>query len=310
MNIEALKSALRFLVKKQPLLRTTFTIKDGEAFQVIHESYDSNIEVINAFNWSHEKLVDENSKVYRQPFNLTDEPAFRVVLFEISDCESVMLFNIHHIITDFISTGLLVSDLWRLYEKILNNSNYQPNVEQDFRYFEYISWQNNLLQSSESEKMWSYWKNTLSGDLPVLNLPTDKPRPVVQTFNGSTVNFVIEKELTKLLKDFSKKSRKTLYTVMLTAFKALLHKYTGQTDILVGTTATARGEEHFRDAFGYFINPLVVRSDLSEEPTFKMLLDRVSRSVFSALSAQDYPFPLLVEKLNPVRKPIDRQFFK
>ncbi len=193
LNIEALKSALRFLVKKQPLLRTTFTIKDGEAFQVIHESYDSNIEVINAFNWSHEKLVDENSKVYRQPFNLTDEPAFRVVLFEISDCESVMLFNIHHIITDFISTGLLVSDLWRLYEKILNNSNYQPNVEQDFRYFEYISWQNNLLQSSESEKMWSYWKNTLSGDLPVLNLPTDKPRPVVQTFNGSTVNFVIEK---------------------------------------------------------------------------------------------------------------------
>ncbi len=302
LNIEALKSALRFLVKKQPLLRTTFTIKDGEAFQVIHENYDSNIEVINAFNWSHEKLVDENSKVYRQPFNLTDEPAFRVVLFEISDCEYVMLFNIHHIITDFISTGLLVSDLWRLYEKILNNSNYQPNVEQDFRYFEYISWQNNLLQSSESEKMWSYWKNTLSGDLPVLNLPTDKPRPVVQTFNGSTVNFVIEKELTKLLKDFSKKSRKTLYTVMLTAFKALLHKYTGQTDILVGTTATARGEERFRDAFGYFINPLVVRSDLSEEPTFKMLLDRVSRSVFSALSAQDYPFPLLVEKLNPVRE--------
>ncbi|WP_255293766.1 non-ribosomal peptide synthetase [Bacillus wiedmannii] len=302
LNIQALKSALRFLVKKQPLLRSTFTIKGDEAVQVVHENYDSNIEVINASNWSHEKLVNENLKAYRQPFNLIANPAFRVILFEISDSEYVMLFNIHHIITDFMSTGLLVKDLWGFYEELLNNSNYLPDIDPDFRYFEYISWQNDFLQSNKSSQMWSYWKKTLSGDLPVLNLPTDKPRPIVQTFNGSTVKFVIEKELTEAFRAFSKSSRKTLYTVMLTAFKTLLYRYTGQTDILVGTTATARGEERFKDAFGYFINPIVVRSNLSEESTFKTLLERVSKSVYSALSAQNYPFPLLVEKLNPIRE--------
>ncbi|MEJ3719926.1 amino acid adenylation domain-containing protein [Paenibacillus polymyxa] len=301
LEITLLQRAMEFVIYKHPLLRTVFSIRDGVETQIVYAKCDSQIKVVDATGWDHEKLVIENEKEYRVPFRLLEKPGFRVVLFRISDTDAVLLFNIHHIITDYISTGLIVRDLWETYEKLLIDQKYIPKANADMRYFEFVAWQNEQLNSTKGKNMWNYWKGELDGELPILDLPTDKPRSSVQTSNGATLTFTVDKNLTTKLRRFSRQEKKTLYLVALTAFHVLLHRYSGQEDVIIGTTATARGPLRFQDVAGYFINPIVIRADLSGEPTFRATLERVSKTLYSALNNQDYPFPLLVEKLNPKR---------
>ncbi|OKP94480.1 non-ribosomal peptide synthetase [Paenibacillus sp. P32E] len=301
LHLDLFKRALEFLVFKHPLLRTTFAVIEGEETQIVHEQYDPPIELIDASGWDEARLTAENIKEYRVPFTLTERPGFRVVLFRITDNDHVLLFNIHHIITDFTSTGLMIQDLWTFYGKLMDDPGTVPVTGPDMRYFDYIAWQRTELEGEEGKRMWAYWESQLGGDLPVLNLPTDRPRPPVQTTSGATLNFSIDKALTDELVKFSRKEKKTLYTVALTAFQVLLHRYSGQEDVLVGTTASARGPLRFQDASGYFINPLVIRADLSGGPTFREALERISQTLYSALDNQNYPFSLMVKQLKPVR---------
>ncbi|QQZ64668.1 non-ribosomal peptide synthetase (plasmid) [Paenibacillus sonchi] len=301
LRLELFKRALEFLVFKHPLLRTTFAIIEGEETQIVHDHYDPPIELIDASGWDEARLTAENIKEYRVPFRLTEQPGFRVVLFRISDNDHVLLFNIHHIITDFTSTGLMVQDLWTFYGKLMNDPSTIPVTAPDMRYFDYIAWQRMQLDGEEGTRMWKYWESQLGGELPVLDLPTDKPRPPIQTSSGATLNFSIDKTLTDELVKFSRKEKKTLYTVVLAAFQVLLHRYSGQEDVIVGTTASARGPLRFQDASGYFINPLVIRADLSGKPTFREALERISQTMYSALDNQNYPFSLMVKQLKPVR---------
>ncbi|WP_459480612.1 amino acid adenylation domain-containing protein [Clostridium saccharoperbutylacetonicum] len=298
---EAFKKALYYTALKHPLLRTYFKIEDGIPCQAVLSDFVPKVDIIDASTWSEEKIINENKKRYHIQFKLGDEPPYRVFLFKISEEEYVLLMNIHHIITDYTSTGIMMESLWLFYDNITSNVNYNPKIEEDTRYFEYIEWQNKLLNGESGNKKLKYWIENLGGELPVLNLPLDNSRPVVQTFNGDTVKFNINKEITVVLRKFAKEEKKTLYTVMLTAFNILLAKYSGQDDILVGTTANARGETRFADVFGYFINPIVIRSDLSKNITFRELLNDTSKTVYSALSNQDYPFNDLVKILQPVR---------
>ena len=295
------KKALYYTVKKQPLLRAYFKIENGVPYQAILRDFIPNIEIIDASSWSEKKIIKENKKRYSIQFNLCEETPYRVFLFKIAEDDYVLLMNIHHIITDFTSTGIMIENLWSIYEDIISNPNYEPVIEEDTRYFEYIEWQKELLNSERGKNKLNYWLDKLGGELQTLNLPLDKPRPVVQTFKGDTVKFNIGKNITEALREFSKQEKKTLYTVMLTAFNIILAKYSRQDDILVGTTANARGKKTFKDVFGYFINPIVMRSDLSKNNTFRELLGEVSKTVYSALNNQDYPFYDLVKILQPVR---------
>ncbi|SFU28895.1 amino acid adenylation domain-containing protein/thioester reductase domain-containing protein [Clostridium sp. DSM 8431] len=295
------KKALYYTVKKQPLLRTYFKIENGIPNQAVLKDFVPKIEVIDASSWSEEKIIKENKNRYDIQFNLCEETPYRIFLFKKTENDYILLMNIHHIITDFTSTGMMVEDLWNFYDKIISDPYYEPVIEEDTRYFEYIEWQKDLLNSERGEKKLNYWIEKLGGELQELNLPLDKSRPAVQTFKGDTVKFNICKKITEALRDFSKQEKKTLYTVMLTAFNIILSKYSRQDDILVGTTANARGKKNFRDVFGYFINPIVIRSDLSKNNTFRELVGEISKTVYSALNNQDYPFYDLVKILQPVR---------
>ena len=297
LNIEVFSRAINLIIIKHPLMRATFTIEDGNPYQIIHEIYKPTIKVVDASNWSEDKLIEENKKEYNIAFDLENMPAFRITLFKIKQDDIVIMFNIHHIITDFMSTGIIVKDLWNFYEMLLKDPQNIPEVTPNFKYFDYVSWQDEMLNN---EDIWNYWKKNLGGELPVLNLPKDRPRLPMQTKIGATKKFIVDRELTSEFREFAKKERKSLYTIMLTAFMVLLYRYSRQEDILVGTTANARVGNKYNDTFGYFINPIVIRGDLSGYPTFRDLLNKINTIVYSALEHQNYPFMAICEKLHPV----------
>ncbi|NEO39726.1 MAG: amino acid adenylation domain-containing protein [Moorea sp. SIOASIH] len=168
---------------------------------------------------------------------------------------------------------------------------------------DYIHWQKQMAASAQGEKHWNYWHRKLTGDLPVLNLPTDRPRPPVQTDNSYSYSFRLSANLTQKLNIIAQKQETTLYSVLLATFDILLYRYTSEPDILVGSLLLGRSKPELANIVGYFVNPVVMRADLSGNPTFEGFLDQVHKTVLEAITHQDYPFALLVNKLQPQRDP-------
>ena len=160
-----------------------------------------------------------------------------------------------------------------------------------------------MLQREEGEEHWRYWQNELAGDLPVLNLPVDHPRPPMQTYKGASYGFSLSSDLTKKLRAIANAEKVTLFTLMITAYQAFLYRYTSQDDIIVGTPALGRARSELERVIGYLANPIIVRAKLTENHTFQELLARTKQGVLAALEHQDFPFPLLVERLQPRRDP-------
>ena len=169
-------------------------------------------------------------------------------------------------------------------------------------YADYVDWQNKLLAGVSGERLWNYWQDQLAGDLPILNLPTDRPRLNNQVYRGAIHTITINADLTRNIKHLSKEQAVTLYTMLLTAFKVLLYRYTNQDDIIVGSPKLGRNRK-FMETVGYFVNPIVIRSDLSGKQDFLSLLQHVKKNVLEAFQYGDFPFALLVERLNPSRSP-------
>jgi len=179
-----------------------------------------------------------------------------------------------------------------------------------FQYSDYVRWQEQMLEAAEGEQLWKFWERQLSGELPVLNLATDCPRPPVQTYDGASKPFRLNAELTRKLKSQARAHGVTLYTTLLSVFQVLLHRHTGQTDILIGSLASGRSRAEMAGLVGYFVNPVAQRADLSGNPEFEEFLKKNSRNVFETLRHQNYPFPLLVERLQPVRDPSRSPLFQ
>src|SRR5260370_30947984 len=158
-----------------------------------------------------------------------------------------------------------------------------------------------MLQSQAGERLWAHWQTQLAGELPVLNVPTDRPRPAVQTYRGNFHAFTLNNELTRQLQALARAEGATLYMILLAAFQAMLYRYTGQYDLSVGTPIAGRSRAKLANLVGYLVNQVVLRADLSGNPTFKAFLGQVRHTVLSALEHQDYPFPLMVERLQPLR---------
>ena len=167
-----------------------------------------------------------------------------------------------------------------------------------------------MLASPRGDQLWQHWQKQLSGELPVLNLPTDRRRPAVQTYRGATHSFVLNEDLTRSLKEVAKNNHATLYMTVLAVFQVLLHRYTGQEDISVGSPMAGRSQADFAGIVGYFVNPVVMRVNLSGNPTFRAFLSQVRQTVLAALEHADYPFPLLVERLHPDRDPSRSPLFQ
>ncbi len=300
-NVTVLQTIFQQLVNRHATLRTTFTLDDGLPQQKIHQHQKVVIEQIDARPWSWAQLTEAVATAHKDPFDLVQGPLLRLHLFTHALEDHVFLLTTHHIVTDGLSIRLLLDELQTLHPVVQAETtlNLPPLPA---TYVDYVKWQSHLLQT-EGDPLWRYWRQKLAGELPVLNLQTDYPRPPVWSYKGASQDVEIPADLTAALRHLARTEQTTLYTILLAAFQILLYRYTGQEDILVGTPTAGRSRPEFARLVGYFASPVVMRADLSGNPSFRTFLQQVRQTVAEALDHQDYPFPLLVEKLYQSRDP-------
>jgi amino acid adenylation domain-containing protein len=312
LNSEALHRALQALVDRHPALRTSFIASQEELFQQVREQEEVDFGIEDASRWSPAHLNRRLTKESSCTFSLETGPLFRVRLFTKSNVDYVLLLVMHHIISDYWSIGVLNRELSRLYQAELDNK--PPTLApQSLRFADYVRWESEMLSGPEGERLWSYWQKQLGGELPSLNLPGDRIRPAVQTHAGDALQFELSAEITERLRALAQSRMATLYMVLLAAFELLLYRHTGQSDLVIGSPTAGRRWAEVTNAVGYFVNPVVIRADLSPDTTFNRFLDQVRQTALDAFEHQAYPFPLLVERLQPERSlsgvPIFQAFF-
>ncbi|MDF0552096.1 non-ribosomal peptide synthetase [Kamptonema sp. UHCC 0994] len=303
-NIAALERSISEIVKRHEILRTTFGIANGQPVMMIQDAFNFALPVVNL-----EELpeIERESEALRlatleakQPFDLTQGPLLRGTLIQLGETDYRLFLTIHHIIIDAVSLySVLLKELAELYTAFaLGLPSPLPEIPIQFADFAY--WQRQWLQGEVLENQLRYWKQQLA-DLPTLQLPTDRARSLVQTFRGARQCLELPLSLTEMLKDLSRREGVTLFMTLMAAFQTLLYRYTGQTDIPVGTAANIRNQQELEGMIGYFLNTLVMRSDLSGNPSFKELLVRVREVTLGAYAHQELPFQKLVEELQPER---------
>jgi amino acid adenylation domain-containing protein len=302
LDLDSVRCAFQALVDRHPCLRTTFAATEGEPIQRVAEHLEIDFEQQDASLWTESALNEYLVKKSYLPFDLEEGPLLRVSIFKRSADEHVLLVNVHHIIADFWSLAVLMHELGVLYtaQKAGTSATLAPLILQ---YEDYVYWQAGMLSGSAGEQLWTFWQEQLAGDLPVLNLPLDRPRRPAQSHRGASRAFAISPELTRRLRKMGGDNDATLYMMLLAAFQILLHRYTGQEKILVGSPTAGRSWAELAGVVGYFVNPIVLQADLVGNPTVLEFLARVRATALRAFENQDYPFSLLVERLCPVRDP-------
>jgi amino acid adenylation domain-containing protein len=299
-DVPALRRAFQALVDRHPSLRTTIAVHAGKPVQQIHERQPVHFEQTDASTWREDELQNRLVEETQRPFDLERGPVMRVGLFTRSAQENILLLVIHHIVVDFWSLAVILNELGMLYaaEKA-GRQTALPSL--DLQYTDFVRWQTEMLAGPAGEKLWDYWKKQLAGPLPVLNLPTDRPRPPIQKLRGAKHDFTLNDELAHRLRALAKAEGATLYMVLLATFELTLYYRSGQEDILVASPMAGRSRAEFEELVGFFANPVVLRANLSGNPTFRMLLGQVRQTVLAALEHQDYPTLRLVQRLRPPR---------
>ncbi|HEV7396496.1 MAG TPA: amino acid adenylation domain-containing protein, partial [Pyrinomonadaceae bacterium] len=295
-----MRRAFQVLVNRHASLRTTFAAALGTPHQLVQPQMEVSFAEEDASPWGDDSLNDHLIQETLSPFDLERGPLFRVKLFARSKSEHILLLVVHHIVADFWSLGVLMHELAQVYsaESAKSPSVLPPLLSE---YTDYVRWQEKILVGPEGENLWNYWKEQLAGELPTLNLPVDHVRPSVQASRGKSYPFKLSAELTYSLKQLGQTHEATLYMTLLATFQLLLGRYADEEDILVGSPAACRNLAQLAALVGYLANPLVMRGDLTGSPTFATFLERVRHTVLGAFAHQNYPFPLLVERLQPKR---------
>ncbi|GHJ39082.1 hybrid non-ribosomal peptide synthetase/type I polyketide synthase [Streptomyces sp. TS71-3] len=293
---ELLFAAFRTLVERHPALRASFVLQDGGPVQRISPDTRGETRLFDVEGRPWEEVHGMIVREYRRPYDLATDPLVRLHLFRRGPDRWVIMKGVHHIVSDAISTFTFIEELFALYEGMRQGRPAElPPVRA--RYLDFLNWQNAFLAGPDAERMLSYWREHLPAELPVLALPTDKPRPPVQTHNGASEFFRLDAELSARVHALAREHNVTVFVVLLSAYYLLLHRYSGQDDIVVGSPVTGRTQEEFAGTYGYFVNPLPLHVSLADAPTAADLLQRVRGAVLGGLDNQEYPFVLLVEKL-------------
>ncbi len=299
-DIAALQRSVQALVQRYPILTATYAMNGKEPIQRLHKGWKVQIETIDASSWSLHTLQQRLNEEGNRPFNLEQGPLLRVKLYIRSAQETILSLTIHHIVADLLSLNVLVDELRLLYDADRDGQPAQlPPVGAPFT--DYVRWQSAMLSGQEGERHWRYWQQKLAGELPILKLPTDRSRPPVQTYKGASHSFQLNAEISQRLRRLAQAENVTLYTLVLTAFELFLSRYAEQDELLIGTPMLGRNCPEDERAVGYFANPVVLRTNLTGNPSFEDLLRQVRQTVIEAIEHQDYPFPLLVERLQPRR---------
>jgi len=304
-DIEVLKRCFEILAMRHPALRTGYKEKDGQPVQIINDNPDICFEVENAYFSGPDELDNSLSKKAHIPFDLEKGPIFRVNIFKLDEKQIILLFSVHHIAMDFWSLNILMAELGILYESELKEKGSGPGSlsAAGRSYADYAHYQKKKLAGAEGERSRSYWKELLGDDIPILDLPTDNQRPAVQTYNGASHGFAFDGYMAHMIEKLAKNTDTTQYMVLLSAFHILLHRLSGQADILTGSPVAGRTDTRFFETVGYIANPVVIKSDFSRNSEFLEYLDQIRDRVTGAIDHQDYPFQLLVEELNLRRDP-------
>ncbi|NJM72004.1 MAG: amino acid adenylation domain-containing protein, partial [Scytonema sp. RU_4_4] len=299
LDVAALQKVFQVLTERHPILHSTFPRLGTEPIQQINLEQPIDFQQIDATNGSESELKEEVFAAYKSPFDLEHGPIMRVRVFTRSQQEHILLLVIHHIVAEGWSIGILLDELKVLYPAFTTGR--EATLPPPVHFHEYVRWQRTIIESAEGERLWQYWQQQLAGELPVLNLPTDRPRPSVQTYNGASYPLYLSETLTQQLKELAQSESTTLYTILLAAFNVLLHRYTDQDNILVGSPTASRHRPEFTQIVGYLVNPVVIRTNLSANLTFREFLTQVRNTVIAAIAHQDYPFPLIAKRLQPHR---------
>ncbi len=302
-DIEALRGSLQALLQRHEILRTTFSVIDDEPRQIVHEDGAVDLDCVDLSAAPaasrDEALSGLLTEVTQEPFNLESGPLARFRLIRLGDDEHVLLRVWHHIISDGWSTGIFERELSRAYSALVEGRTVElPPLA--LQYGDYALWQREWLSDEMLSTQLGYWKEQLA-NLPVLKLPSDRTRPVVQTFRGASVEMTLPPALTEALKELGRGEGATLFMTLLAAFGALLSRHSGQEEIVVGTPVANRDRAEIEGIIGLFANTLVMRINLSSNPTVRDAIRRTKEIALAAYAHQDVPFEKLVKELKPER---------
>jgi len=300
LKVAALERSLNEIIRRHDALRTTFSVVEGKLLQIISSSLNLSLPVVDLSNREQEdKARRFAGEEARRPFDLARGPLLRATLLRLGEEDHVLLLNMHHIVSDSWSMGVLYRELSVLYETFLN-ARPSPLPDLPIQYGDLAVWQREWLQREVLEKQLSYWKNQLE-NFSTLQLPTDRPRPALQSFRGERQSIELSEELAQGLKALSRSEGVTLFMTLLAAFQTLLHRYTGQNDVVVGSPIAGRNRAEMKGLIGLFVNTVILRTNVSGNQTFQELLARVRDTALEAYTHQDLPFEKLVEELQPKR---------
>src|SRR5690349_14861535 len=304
LDAPALEASLNEIVRRHEALRTIFSPRAGEPVQIVRSELRLPLPFIDLSDLplteretAFRQLCDEEAQ---QPFDLSTGPLVRARLLRFTKEEHVLLVSLHHIVSDLWSMGVLIREVAALYEAYASGAE-SALEELSLQYGDYAVWQREWLQGEVLQQQLAYWRKQLGGDLPVLQLPLDKPRSTASGRDSVTLSYKLSKKLSEELKALSRTEGVTLFMSLLAAFQLLLSRYSGQEDILVGSPVAHRTRAETEELIGFFVNTLVLRTDVSGNPTFRELVQRVRDTALGAYAHQDVPFEKLVEELAPER---------
>ncbi|MBZ4377523.1 condensation domain-containing protein, partial [Corallococcus sp. AS-1-6] len=304
LDVEALRRAFEALVARHEALRTTFFEEEGQPFQRIHPPTEwiLPIEDLSGLNESERdaETLRLATREARQPFHLVQGPLLRTALLKLSEDSHVLLVTMHHIVSDGWSMGVLIRELASLYESFSGGR--APSLPPlPVQYADFALWQRQWLQGETLESQLGYWKRQLAGAPAALELPTDRPRPAVQSRRGATLPVHFPSHLTDSLRSLAQREGATPFMLLLSAFQLLLSRYSGQDDISVGSPIAGRTHAEAESLIGFFVNTLVLRAHVRPEESFRQLLSQVKATTLAAYEHQHVPFEKLVEVLQPSR---------
>jgi FkbM family methyltransferase len=304
LNVPALERTLGEIVRRHEALRTSFPVVDGKPVQAVRPAAPVEVPLIDLRAWPEELREEEAMRLAaeeaRRPFDLALDPLMRATLVRMKDDEHVLLFTLHHIVSDGWSMGVLVREVAAIYTAVCEDRP-SPLPELPIQYADFAVWQRRQFAEGELDAQLDYWRKKLAGAPEMLRLPTDQPRPAVQSYRGASQSLLLSHELSESLTALSRREGVSLYMLLLAAFQALLCRYSGDEDICVGSPLGSRGRLETEGLIGFFINTAVLRTDLSGDPSFRELLARVRQVTLEAYAHQDVAFEQLVDELHPER---------
>jgi amino acid adenylation domain-containing protein len=304
LRIDLVARALQEIVRRHEALRTTFGSTDGTPLQLVASSRVVDLPTIDLRHLPDDQRLIEAQRLAdqdaREPFSLEKGPLLRASMLVLGAEDHVLLFNVHHIVCDGWSLALLFHEMSEIYRAFAADRP-SPLPDIPIQYPDYTLWQRDWLQGEELERQLGYWRDRLGGELPVLELPGDRGRPPLQTFRGGWLKFHLSKELTDGVAALARREGISLYMTLLAAFKVLLHRLSGQGEILVGSPIANRDRAEIENAIGFYTNTVVFRTDLQGGPTFKAVLGRIKENALGVYANQDVPLEQVVNAVRPDR---------